>query len=62
MGIVRVLREGDDWLPTLLGVAAFFLLMMTVSLVSWAAYVWLGVLGVLSLAGLFRRSAWNRQS
>jgi membrane protease YdiL (CAAX protease family) len=57
--IVRILREIDDRLPMLLGVIGYFLLMMTVSLFSWIAYVWLALLGILSVMGLFRRSAWR---
>jgi Type II CAAX prenyl endopeptidase Rce1-like len=59
--ISELLRKIDDWAITLLGVAVFVAMMMTIGAAPWTPYVWLGVFALATAPGFFRRSAWARQ-
>lgn len=59
VGIAKTFREVDDWLPTLMAVFLFALMMMTIRATSWMVYVWLGAFSLGSVPGLLRRSAWG---
>jgi membrane protease YdiL (CAAX protease family) len=62
VSIIGLLRNIDDWPMTLLGVVVFVAMMMTVGAAPWVPYVWLGVLGLATVPGLFRPSPWSPQS
>jgi membrane protease YdiL (CAAX protease family) len=57
-GIITTVRQIDDWPPTVLALGATVLLLTTIGLTSWIAYVCVAVLGVLALLGLRQRSPW----
>jgi membrane protease YdiL (CAAX protease family) len=58
-GMARLFAEIDDWLPTLLAVVVFVLMMMTIRATAWMVYMWLGAFLLGVVPGLMRRSAWT---